>query len=107
MSTQVEARGPCLRPSQAVPRDTLPGHSLTQDTCPHSFPNVPHLEGPCPTPLGRFLFHISGCGGAGLWLLTWDSQCLARGKYSENTWRMDGKISTSPLRADLRLLTWK
>lgn len=63
MSTQVEPRGPCLRPSQAVPRDTLPGHSLTQDTCPHSFPRLPNLEGPCPTPLGRFLFHISGCGG--------------------------------------------
>ena len=82
MSTQVEARGPCLGPSQAVLRDTLPGHSLTHDTCPLSFPNLPHLEGPCPTPPGQFsLFPISSCGWAGLWLLTWDSQCLAQGKY--------------------------
>ena len=40
MPTQVESRGPSLGPSQAVPRDTLPGHSLTQDTCPHRFPNT-------------------------------------------------------------------
>lgn len=71
MSTQVEARGPCLRPSQAVPHDTLPGHSLTQDTCPHSFPNVPHLEGPCPTPLGRcFISQAVGGPGCGFSLGT-------------------------------------
>lgn len=57
MPTQVEARGPSLGPSQAVPRDTLPGHSLTQDTYPHRFPNT--IPGRAPPHATRTVFSVS------------------------------------------------
>lgn len=69
MSTQVEGRGPCLGPSQAVLRDTPAGPQPHSRHLPSQLPqHPPYLEGPCPTPRLTVFSSYLKLWWAGLWL---------------------------------------